>query len=125
MSLKKIFLTFFTTFSLFPILAKFANAAPIDLQQYYLPGKAVGGNTATLSTYGNLIIKNAPIVAGVSAFITAFFAGFRLITAAGNEKEVKNASLMLTYSLIGLGLSILAFWFTRILFAVLGGSGLF
>ena len=85
----------------------------------------VGGNlgeSITISQFISPIIQNVSIAIGILSFITLVLAGFRYVANAGNEKEIKNATDTITYSLIGLGLSVLAYWITRILFAV-GGFG--
>lgn len=121
-------LTLITTISITFLSLKHATtalAATFPLEGFYQPGMAVGSRGATLGGFLTPIIQNAPILAGLAAFFTALFAGFRFISASGNEKEVKSASQMLTYSIVGLALSILAFWITRILFRVGGAGGIF
>lgn len=96
----------------------------MDLSTIYQPGKNLGSNV-TLSGFLGPIIQNVSIVVGILAFITLILAGFRYVSDAGNEKNVQAAANQITYALIGLGLSILAYWITRLLFAVGGAGGIF
>lgn len=92
-----------------------------SLSKFYGPGSNLT-DQITLSSFVAPIIYNVIVVVGVLAFITLILAGFRYVSSAGNEKEIKNATDTITYSLIGLGLAAVAFVFTRILFEV-GGFG--
>lgn len=96
----------------------------MNLSDIYQPG-ALLGSDLTISQFLSPIIQNVSIAVGILSFITLLFAGFRYVSSAGNEKEISNASNTITYALIGLGLSILAYWITRILFAVGGADGIF
>lgn len=107
-----------------------ASASPVlavSLSDVYLNGSSVttANQTNILSTFLQPIISNFSIIAGIIALLFMLFAGFRYITSAGNADETQKASNMLTYSLIGLGISALAYWVTRILFQVGGPKGLF
>lgn len=96
----------------------------MNLSDIYQPG-ALLGSDITISQFLSPIIQNASIAVGVLSFITLLFAGFRYVSSAGNEKEVGNAANTITYALIGLGISTLAYWITKILFAVGGAGGIF
>ena len=93
----------------------------MNLSNIYQPGAALG-NDVKIADFVSPIIQNVSIAVGILAFITLLLAGFRYVSSAGNEKEVQAASNTITYSLIGLGLSALAYWITRLLFSV-GGIG--
>lgn len=97
--------------------------AATDLGEFFAPAQALGSQP-TFSNLLSPLIQNITIIAGLAAFITSLIAGFRFITAGGNPKETQKASSMLTFSLIGLALAVLAFWLTRILFKV-GGLPVF
>lgn len=96
----------------------------MDLSTVYQPGQALGSDV-TLAGFLSPIIQNVSILIGILSFITLILAGFRYVSDAGNEKNIQAASNQITYALIGLGLSVLAYWITRLLFAVGGADGIF
>ncbi len=93
----------------------------MDLSSLYEPGGALGTNL-TLSDFVGPILQNISVAVGVLSFFTILLAGFRYVSSAGNEKEIQNATNTITYALIGLGLSLISYWFTVLLFKV-GGLG--
>ena len=56
------------------------------------------------------------------AFGVLIFAGFTYISASGDSQKVEQAQKMMTYAIIGLVLAVAAYWITRILISILGGS---
>lgn len=98
-----------------------------SLGDYFLKGSKITSSTTpiTLSAYLAPVVQNLPIFTGLAAFLTAIFAGIKYISAADNEKEIKAATTMLTYALIGLTLSVAAFGITQLILSVGGGKGLF
>ena len=96
-----------------------------SLGQYFIPGSKLTSGNTTLSDYLAPVIQNFPLVTGLGAFLTAILAGLKYISSADNEKEIKAATNMLTYALIGLVLSVAAIVVTRLLFQIGGGKGLF
>ena len=118
--------TFFVTIpSLLLFVSQTVHA--VDLNQFYLPGSdlTTAGSGSILSRFLQPIVSNLPIFTGIAALFFTLFAGFRFIASAGNAEETQKASNMLTYSLVGLGLSVLAYWITRIIFQVAGIGDLF
>ncbi len=93
-----------------------------DLSTLYAPGAAVGGTSVTIGKLVSVLIQDVSLVMGVFAFFVALFAGFGLVTSGGDAKKTKQNSDMLTYALVGIVLSVLAYWLTRILFTVAGQS---
>ncbi len=110
-------------FTFISLLFLISPAYAQNLNQYFTPASLLG-STITLAGFLQPIISNIPVFTGIAAFFVALLAGFRFVASAGNAKETQNAANTLNYALIGLGLSVLAFWITRILFQV-GGGGLF
>lgn len=106
-----------------PFFITHAHASTTNLEAFFTPGKALGPNPTFTSILGP-IIQNITILAGLSTFIISLLAGFRFITGAGNPEKQQKASQMLTYSLLGLALAVIAFWITRVLFKV-GGLPIF
>lgn len=104
-----------------PILAQ----KPIS--QYFGPATNLPKPTdeGILATFFQPIISFVPVATGLAAFVAIILAGIKYITHAGNPAETKKASDMLTYALVGLGISALAFALTRLLFRAGGAGGLF
>ena len=84
-----------------------------------LPNPGSGG---VLSTFLNPIVSFVPIVTGILSFIIIIIAGIKYISHAGNAQETKKVNDMITYALVGLALSAIAFWVTRLLFMVGAGD---
>jgi len=96
------------------------GAYAVDLVDIYKPAQALGGQNATLSTLINPIIANVLIVSGLLAFGTILLAGFTYVTAGGDKGKTTQASLMLTYGIIGLVVVVAAGLVTRLMGAILG-----
>lgn len=120
--MKKLNLTL-TTLSLLLISVTPSHAQ--ELGNYFLPGSSVTSGNTTLSSYLGPLVQNLPVLTGLASFLVAILAGIKYISAADNEKEIKNANTQLTYALIGLVLSVAAFAITRLIFSVGGGAGIF
>ena len=124
MNTKKIF--YFLFLSLFSI--QFASplyAQPISSYFYPAGNLPQANEQGIIAQFLGPLISLVPIITGLAAFFTILLAGIRYVTHAGNAAETKKASDMLTYALIGLGLSALAFGLTRFLFRIGGAQGLF
>jgi len=50
------------------------------------------------------------------------YAGFRYLTAAGDETKVKSAKKTLTYALIGVGIALLSKAIVLVIASILGGT---
>lgn len=102
----------------FLLIASSQPALAQPLSQFYSPGQSLG--QGTLADFIQPFITSVTVIAGVAAFFTTIVAGFRYVASAGNAKDIQNATNMLTYSLIGLGIASLAFVATQFFFQ-LGG----
>jgi hypothetical protein len=96
------------------------QALAVNLVDVYQPAKALGGDSATLSTLINPIISNILIISGVVALGAILTAGFSFIAANGDKAKTAQASQALTYGIIGLVVVVAAFIITRIMGAILG-----
>lgn len=92
----------------------------VALEDYYAPGKAMGGNDATISKLVNPLINNVLIISGLFAFFTIIFAGFAYITASGDKAKTEQAQNMLNYGILGLVVVVVAFLITRLVGALFG-----
>jgi hypothetical protein len=96
-----------------------------SLEQYYDPGKAIGGQNATIGGFVSPLIQNITILMVGLTFVIVFLAGLKFISSHGNPKGVQQAKDMLTYAIIGLVLSVAAFWITKLAFTAAGLDQLF
>ena len=72
---------------------------------------------ARVTTFGQLASDVVTILISVSAAISIIFimiAGIKFVTSSGDEKKLASASSTLTYAIIGLVVTILAFMILRI-----------
>ncbi len=73
---------------------------------------------ARFTTFGQLTSDIVTILISVSAAISIIFimiAGIKFVTSSGDEKKLASATSTLTYAIIGLVVTILAFMIVRIL----------
>jgi hypothetical protein len=115
--------TFITLFNVNPAHAQYH----VDLDTMFPPVKQNtniprAGEANILSTFLNPIVSFVPVLTGILSFIIIIIAGIKYISHAGNAQETKKISDMITYALVGLGLSAIAFWITRLLFMVGAGD---
>jgi hypothetical protein len=96
------------------------GAYAVNLVDIYKPAQALGGQNATLSTLINPIIANVLIISGLLAFGTILLSGFTYVTAGGDKAKTTQASLMLTYGIIGLVVVVAAGLVTKLMGAILG-----
>ncbi|OGD78448.1 hypothetical protein A2368_01595 [Candidatus Collierbacteria bacterium RIFOXYB1_FULL_49_13] len=120
---KKITLSILISEILNLISAPLAHAA--SLSDVYLPGKALGGSGATIGGFVTPLIQNLALLMTGLTFIILLLSGFKYITSHGNPKGTQQAKDMLTYSLVGLVLSIAAYWITKLAFVAAGLDFLF
>ena len=81
-----------------------------------------GSATPDIGTYiANFIIKPAFGVIGLLFFILMVYAGFLWMTAAGNDAQVTKAKQILTNSVIGTFVVIVAYAVTSYLVSALAG----
>lgn len=91
-----------------------------SLEQYYAPGQALGGSSATIAKLVNPLINDILIISGLLAFGVIVIAGFNYISASGDKGKIEQSQQMLTYGIIGIVVVSLAFLLTRIAGAVFG-----
>ena len=80
---------------------------------------------ARFQTFGELanpIITILISVSGAISFIFIIIGGFKFVTSSGDQKKIASASSTLTYAIIGLAVSILAFIIVQALQTFLGSS---
>ena len=68
-----------------------------------------GGSNQNLPDIITTIINVMLFIAGALAVIMIIYGAIRFMTAHGNEKQVESARLIVTYSVIGLIIAILAY----------------
>lgn len=98
-----------------------------SLDTYYEPAKALnnaagGSANLSLATFISPLLQNFNILIGVISLLAMIIAGLTFIQAGADTKKAQQAQNMITYSVIGLVLSIAAFWITRLLFDVFAGG---
>lgn len=80
---------------------------------------------AKFLTIGQLFTTIITILTGVAGIISVFFiilAGIRFITAGGDEKKVASAQATITYAIIGLVVTALAFIILQVVQRFLGAN---
>jgi len=92
----------------------------VALEDIYAPGKAMGGQGATIGGLVTPLIANILIISGIMAFLVIIFAGFAYISASGDKTKTEQAQNMLNYGILGLLVVVAAFVITRIIGAVIG-----
>lgn len=98
-----------------------------SISEYFTPAQNLPGvgEQGILAQFFGPLISLVPVVTATASFLVILLGGIRYITHAGNAAEIKKSTDMITYALIGLGFSALAFALTRLLFQVGGAGGLF
>ena len=91
-----------------------------DLRTVFQPAQIIQGKTQIFSTsegFGYLatdILLVLTTTAGALAFILIVVAGIRFVTSGGDPKKLASATSTLTYAIIGLAVTFLAFIILRI-----------
>lgn len=88
-------------------------------QEIFPPAKFFGANPATgeVTGFGDLasdILLILVSAAGVLSIIFIIIAGIKFLTSSGDEKKLASATSTLTYAIIGLAVTILAFVIIRV-----------
>ena len=85
-----------------------AAAAPFPISDVFHPAKIFPTQTAfgQLASYILFILTAA---AGIMAFFFIILAGFKFVTSGGDPKKLAGAQGTLTYAIIGIVVTILAF----------------
>lgn len=90
-------------------------ASPFNIKDVFGPAKIPGyGDVTGIGKLASDIILILTSVAGTVSLIFIVIAGIKIITAAGDEKKMAAASATLTYAIIGLVVTILAFVILRV-----------
>ncbi len=84
--------------------------------------------TGTFSLIGNFtisdVVNRAVIfvfpIAGIILFIMLVLGGFSFLTSGGDPKKMEGAKNMITMSLVGFAILLLAYWITQIVAFVFG-----
>lgn len=122
--MKKLLLLFLLAipYSLFPkhtfALPVFSDQ-PFEIKDYFQP--AIGGFT-TFGDLASVILTILTSLAGVIAVFFIILAGIKFVTASGDEKKLQSASSMITYAIIGLAVTALAFVILQIVQFLLGAD---
>lgn len=82
-------------------------------------GVPVGGSSMLATILAGLL-NLLFILAGVLAVIFLILAGIRWITSGGDAKAIEAARKQITYAIIGLAVSLLAFFIVNVLGTLLG-----
>ena len=69
----------------------------------------VGGNGSELVGVAMNVINTMLFVVGIAAVVVIILSGIYFVTSAGNSEGVKKAKSALTYSVVGLVVSILSY----------------
>jgi Type IV secretion system pilin len=84
------------------------------------PGQQTGGffvnpiNYIDLPTFVNRTVSNVLGLLGAVTMVYIIFAGFRYVTAAGNEEQTKKARQGLTWAILGLASVILSYFIVTV-----------
>lgn len=98
--------------SLIPLLA---NAQPSGIQPTITYTPSAITNFPTLWAQGLLLISWFAGFIMAVAIIMILWAGFKFMTAGGDEEEVTKARHMLTYGIVGMVVAILAYTLPQII----------
>lgn len=125
--MKKTLIPLLTTFAIFFNKSLIHAGYHVELDTMFPPihqnsNIPRAGEANILTTFLNPVISFVPVLTGILSFIVIIIAGIKYISHAGNAQETKKISDMITYALVGLGLSAIAFWITRLLFMVGAGD---
>ncbi len=108
-------LSLITTFPAYAL-----DSTPFEIGKTFQP--AASGK---FNTFGNLatnIITILTTAAGVIAVFFIIIGGLKLITAGGDEKKMASASSTITYAIIGLVVTALAFVILQVIQYLLGAN---
>ena len=92
-------------------------AASFNIQNFFSPAKIYGEEGNQVTGFGTLASDIVLILTGVAFAISIIFiiiAGIKIVTASGDEKKLASAQSTLTYAIIGLVVTILAFVIVRL-----------
>ena len=85
-----------------------ADASPFPISDVFHPA-AIFPNETGFGTLASYIIFLLTAVAGILAFFFIIMAGIKFVTSGGDPKKLAGAQGTLTYAIIGIIVTILAF----------------
>lgn len=92
-------------------------AQSFNISEVFSPARIYGASGTEVTGIGKLasdILLILTGVAAIAAFIFIIIGGFKFLTSGGDEKKIASASGTLTYAIIGLAVTILAFVIVRL-----------
>ena len=90
-------------------------AAGFSIRDVFHPAQIPGyGQSTGVAKLASDIILILTGVAGVLSLIFIMIAGIKIVTAGGDAKKLQSAGATLTYAIIGLAVTILAFVILRV-----------
>ena len=104
------------TFLTFFAFTGFGTLKPGYLTGGYDPADAGSG----LATFIKNSLNAFYVVAGLAVFVYLIIAGFRYVTASGDQKALQDASKQISGAVTGIAVIIVSYAFVSILSAVLG-----
>lgn len=84
-----------------------------NLDTFYQPGAALGGNNAKIGTLLTPLINDAIIIIAIISFVMLVLAGYNFVISNGDKAKVDSATSMINYSITGLVLAVAAFVITQ------------
>ncbi|OGE10479.1 hypothetical protein A3A60_02960 [Candidatus Curtissbacteria bacterium RIFCSPLOWO2_01_FULL_42_26] len=100
-------------------------AAAFSIQDIFSPANIYGGTDTEVTGFGQLASDIVLILTGVAfatSIIFIIIAGIKIVTASGDEKKLASATGTLTYAIIGLVVTILAFVIVRLVQYFIGAN---
>ena len=100
-------------------------ALSIDIQDIFQPARFYSGTEDEVTGIGQLASDIILILTGVAFSICIFIiviSGIKFVTSAGDQKKLASATSTLTYAIIGLVVTILAFVIVRLVQYFIGSS---
>ncbi|KKS03747.1 hypothetical protein A2W45_01415 [Candidatus Curtissbacteria bacterium RIFCSPHIGHO2_12_41_11] len=92
--------------------------AAFDIETVFSPADLFANFGALATTIITVLVS----FAGALSIIFIIIAGFKFVTSSGDEKKLASASSTLTYAIIGLAVTILAFVILRIVQHFIGSN---
>ena len=97
-------------------------AAAFEITKDLFPPAGPYGDVTSFGTLASDIVLILTGVAFAISIIFIIIAGIKIVTASGDEKKLASAQSTLTYAIIGLVLTILAFVIVRLVQYFIGAN---
>ncbi len=101
------------------------NQLAFDIKEVFPPAAIYGEGPGGVTGVGKLASDILLILTSAAAVLSIIFiiiGGIKLVTSSGDEKKMASATSTLTYAIIGLVVTILAFVIVRIVQFFFGSS---